>query len=169
MSNDTTSMNETLSAKIRHSLRGGLARLLLTVCFQASAMQATAQETAVPEPQTPESAFELTLDAPKFASRGSVVQIERRGRWMTSWGAASLGVGAGLMVGVAASAASCARHTACDYLAGGGMLLTGSVLLITGAILTPLGVKRKRWAREHKERELEVSFSPTGVLLRGTF
>jgi len=169
MSNDTTSIIETPGAKIRRSFAGGVARLLLTVCFQASAMHATAQEVVEPQPQTEESAFELTLDAPRFATRGSVEQIERRGRWMTSWGAASLGVGAGLMAGVAASFASCARNASCDHVGGGGMMLTGSVLLITGAILTPLGVKRKRWARDHRERELEVSLSPTGVVLSGTF
>jgi hypothetical protein len=169
MSNDTTAINGFLSAKIRRTLKGAMARVLMTVCFQASAMHATAQESAEPQTQTQDVALELSLDAPRFASRGSVEQLGRRGRWMTSWGAASLGVGAGLLVGVGASFASCARSSTCDHFTGVGMMMAGGALAITGAILTPLGVKRMRWSRSQREGEIEVSLTPTGVVLRGTF
>jgi len=143
--------------------------LFVSLCIHGSAPDALAQEPSNREAETSLAATNAILDAPRFAEHGSLETLERKGRWMTSWGAASLGVGAGLIAGFGGWSVACARNPGCDYVGGAGMLLTGSILLTAGAILTPMGVKRKRWARKGRERELQVSVSPTGVLLSGSF
>lgn len=142
---------------------------LLGLVLHASALNAQAQE---PEPQSVanlDATPDVTLDAPQFAGRASFEAFERRGRWMTSWGAASLGVGGALVIGTAATFATCKNNPGCDHIGGFGAMVAGGILLAAGAILVPIGVSRKRWGRKGKERELNVSVNPTGVLLSGTF
>ena len=145
------------------------ATFLLGLILHASAFNAQAQEPERQSTANLEATPDVALDVPRFAGRASFETFERRGRWMTSWGAASLGVGGALVVGTAATFATCKNNPGCDHIAGFGAMVAGGILLTAGAILVPIGVSRKRWGRKGKERDLNLSVNPTGVQLSGTF
>ena len=142
-----------------------LVAALLVIASQGLEAHADAQpgEGAGAASAQPATGTEIAPDdQPRFAERSSVKRIERRGRAMLGSGVASLGLGAALFV------------TDGVLLANGsdtfGMLFTiGGALLVTGAVLTPLGAKRMKWARREKQREVELSLTPTGVLICGSF
>jgi hypothetical protein len=73
-----------LGIKTRHTLQGALVRVLLTVCFQASAMRATAQEV----PGQPEAVQvrmpAVALDLPQLRASAVEYLIEGRARALSN-------------------------------------------------------------------------------------
>ena len=146
---------------------------LVVVPF-ACAEPVNAQESSDPSAATQVEVPEYGPDAPRWAHRGSLEQLAKRGRWLTGFGAGTLGVGVGLLV---AGITTARIDVQTNQLFGDfGVVTTatwqasfGVVFIVVGTVLTPLGARRLRWTSKERKRQAGLAIGPTSLGVQGTF